>query len=894
MWKKYRARGMMFLKLFLDLVLLIIFSIQAYVAGCLIIFHSIPIPTQWANQTLRTLSFEDYYVQANSFRLKLHGALELTGLKVYHDSMKLPILEASSTELEYRLLNDGALQFTPTELVLSNGTLQLPAIYAPGGARSAILENITFHLTPANQSIQIDSFAAKHKDIKLRGSINWPFQSSSETPQLEDIYNLIAQALTEKERFSPFIHPTLEFAITARPNKSVDIYTRLSCEQLKYIHATGEDFDFQTNFRLEEGRLTPLSPLLLRADQIQVAKASVSATDISAYVSSNQWSDLLDGTWPDFEISALTMNVHDVELNSPMATLSAANYPNISFSGSASGLEGGAAFSGILNSKTQSGSLHAHGSVELLSLFPNSVLNKLPKFEFGSTPYLDLKIQLEEGFALGSTTFRFDVNDVTANGLTFDHILSTGNYSNETFTLDTVLANRGKQWIDATFSLDGRHNDYKISLLGSLLPKQYDALLPKWWSNVFKDIQFSSETFGYGDFVIRGNRDKPRELFFLGRAAAENAIYKGAHIDAGEMIVRGRKHYVELHNFDAKVGKGWANGDVAFTRGNNGLISVRYGFDAKMPPQTAAKIFGETLANIISDFEIEQLPRITMAGANFTETDVRYAQSDYFNLEASIDSPLTFKKTPLEHLKFFLYAREQDIYLRDVEFGYAQGLGTANIDIIDTLEGSQQLTLNLNLQGANQAEAVLNLPSFDDVENQLTYPEIKTDKGTSDQGKLNLNVEARGPIDNLYGYNGYGSFVVMNDNIGSIQLLGPLSSLLHKTRLNFTSFNLNQMSSTFEVQQETLFFPDLIIEGARTKIWTAGTMHIPDQSLDMKVRVGLFANMGNPESTLNSFRKLLTSPLPNLLIFDLNGTIQNQKLRLRYDPRKYIPVIRNL
>ena len=210
------------------------------------------------------------------------------------------------------------------------------------------------------------------------------------------------------------------------------------------------------------------------------------------------------------------------------------------------------------------------------------------------------------------------------------------------------------------------------------------------------------------------------------------------------------------------------------------------------------------------------------------------------------------------------------------------------------MEGSQQLTLNLNLQEANQAEAVLNLPSFDDVENQLTYPEIKTDKGTGDQGTLNLNVEARGPIDNLYGYNGYGSFVVMNDNIGSIQLLGPLSSLLHKTRLNFTSFNLNQMSSTFEVQQETLFFPDLIIEGARTKIWTEGTMRIPDQSLDMKVRVGLFANMGNPESTINSFRKLLTSPLPNLLIFDLNGTIHNQKLRLRYDPRKYIPVIRNL
>jgi hypothetical protein len=81
----------------------------------------------------------------------------------------------------------------------------------------------------------------------------------------------------------------------------------------------------------------------------------------------------------------------------------------------------------------------------------------------------------------------------------------------------------------------------------------------------------------------------------------------------------------------------------------------------------------------------------------------------------------------------------------------------------------------------------------------------------------------------------------------------------------------------------------LIIEGPRTKIWSQGTMHLPDQALNMDVRVKLFENIGNPDSTINTFRKLISSPLPNLLVFDLRGTIHDQKIRLSYDPRNFIP-----
>jgi hypothetical protein len=131
--------------------------------------------------------------------------------------------------------------------------------------------------------------------------------------------------------------------------------------------------------------------------------------------------------------------------------------------------------------------------------------------------------------------------------------------------------------------------------------------------------------------------------------------------------------------------------------------------------------------------------------------------------------------------------------------------------------------------------------------------------------------------------------VTNNEQLGAIQILGPLSSLLKNTRLSFTSFNLDQMTGRFAVEQEMINFSDLIIEGPRTKIWSQGTMHLPDQALNMDVRVKLFENIGNPDSTINTFRKLISSPLPNLLVFDLRGTIHDQKIRLSYDPRNFIP-----
>tara|TARA_B110000208_G_scaffold11246_1_gene14117 strand:+ start:5940 stop:8576 length:2637 start_codon:yes stop_codon:yes gene_type:complete len=875
-------------------LLLILFSAQAFVAGCLWTYGYVPAPTQWLNETLLEQKIDGFYIQAESFRLKLNGEIELTKLRAYHSEMSDPIMTADSTELQYTLRHQGAYQFTPTRLVLSNGTLQMPAIYSPDGNRATILERVAFHISLGEGMIRVDSFAAQHADIRLRGSIDLPLKAfgNTERPPIERFYKLIAAILKEKEHFSPFIQPTLEFALTARADDSLDVSVHLSCEHLKHTYATGTGFHFQTKFNLQNGVITPLVPLMLRAEVIDVPKFNFAAEQITAHVATDQWKELMDGIWPEFALSAQSVATHGVELEGSQAIISPANYPDLQFSGSTNGLKGAVVFEGTLNSATKSGHIQADGSVDIFTFLPTSARTKLPTLEFGSTPHYTLAVTLDDGLKLNSASFRIEVDDLTANGLTFDSIHAAGSYKENLFKLDNILIERGKQWIDATFSQNNITNDFKITLLGSTSPEQYSPLLPKWWPKIFKDIDFSQATYSYGDFVIYGCSVPAPEVFFFGHAVAHRAAYRGALIDQGEFIARGRGNYVELHNINATAGDGWAKGDLSFTSAKNplkGLLSVRYNFDSLMPLDIASKIFGGTIASIISDFEVSKLPRVKLDGVTFNDAYPQYADNESYDLDADIDTPITFRETPLDHLQFKLHSRKEAIYLRDLEFGYAEGNGTARIDIENAPNDGNNLRIDLSLRDANQAKAIKNLPSFDGIEAHLTQSEAQADETIRSKGKLDMNLHVQGPIDNLYAFNGYGDFVTNNEQLGAIQILGPLSSLLKNTRLSFTSFNLNQMTGRFAVEQEMINFSDLIIEGPRTKIWSQGTMRIPDQALNMDVRVKLFENLGNPDSRINTFRKLISSPLPNLLVFNLKGTIHDQEIRLSYDPRNFIP-----
>ena len=883
------------LKLSLQLLLTALLVLQLAIVGCLLNYGHIPLPEQWTNKQLLKQSFNGFHIQAESFRLNLNGEIELTGVRVYSDETTKPIIEADCTNIQYGFSKKGRFRFNLNEILVTNGTLFMPAIYAPKGKRTSILERVTFHLEPTDNRIRINSFAGMHEDIHLRGSIEWPIRSSdskSEMPPISNIFELSATALKEKARLSPFIKPTLEFSLATQWDDSVDVSLRLSCEELKYNRIQGTYFIFDTAFQLRDKTLIAQSPLFLFAQEITNADINLHAEELSAQVTAERWPKLFAGTLSEFEISAYRLTTTKIKLDSPRIRICPENFSELQFSGSTSGLEGSVAFSGRFDTVKKSGQISANGSIDLYSLIPETNLQKLPQLTFYSNPFYNLTVTLEEGLVLDSAKFRVDVNKVTADGVHFDHILAKGNYGKNGLALKRVLIDRKNQWLNASFRFDTGTDEFQLLLNGLAHPREYNSLLPKWWEDIFENLETAKDAPIFGDFAIYDSTSKRGQSFFFGRAKASNFTYRNANIDSCQLIVRGRKNYIELFEIDAEADSGWATGSLGFTLGTRqqkGLLSIRYSFDASISPEIPAKIIGDEVAKIVDTVELTSLPHIKVNGVTFGKQYPQYQGNSNIYLEANVQAPLTFKQIPLQYLNFKLYIRENDIFLRDVNFGYAKGEATAKIDILELKdEEGKQMCFQLNLKGANQSKAIEDLPG-DSTESPSGSSKTELEKQASCTGLLDLNLHAKGPLNDLYGFTGYGDLEIQNEALGSIQLLGPLSKWLRNTRLNFTSFNLDRVDAVFEIDREQILIDNLLIDGPRTCIWVNGTYQLPSQAIDMNVRVGLLANAGTPNSALNRFGNLIATPFPNLLVFNVTGTVHNQRIRSQFDPRNLIP-----
>lgn len=877
----------------LDSVLLLLFLAQSLVVGCLIAYGYIPLPTKWTNKKLSEKQFGDFQVQASSFRLKLGQEIELIGLKIYHDKTRDPILKAASAEIRWGLQTQSANLFNLNELVLNNGTLIMPAVYAPDGKQTTVLENITFHLSKTTQKIQINSIVAKHEDIYLRGSIEWPLKARQKKGKtsINQFYELVTAVLKEKENFSSFIKPTLEFNLSVQTSESTKVALLLSCERLKHPQITGSYFRLGTNFVLSEGDLLTESPLLLRAREITFADLDVFAEAITAHVKAERWPEIFQGILPKFEISTYRLTVHDVELNAPQIEVEPSAFPILQFSGTTCGLKGSARYSGAFNSQNRSGKVEANGDIDIFNLLPDSLVAKLPELEFNSTPFYDLSVLFDKEFKVRNASFYVNVKELTANKIRFDNIIAKGNYRDDILRVENIHIDRQRQWVDADFQLNSKTQDFQISLLGSIFPKQYNSLLPKWWSMIFKDLHFEPGTPGYGDFAIYGKTKVNPEISLFGYAQVDNFRYREAFFDTCELNVIGRQNYVEIDNIKATVGSGRATGKLGFTNARKpqkGLISVRYHFDASLPIEVASKSIGGPVAAVIENFELTELPDVQVDGVFFNKKFEDYAGKNSIALQAKVDAPLEVKDTPLDYLNFDLSGQGNNIYLRDVRFGYADGDGKAIIDVLPAEDSITQMCFKLALKNANQAKSVENLPGSKNDKQTVKSEIEKREYAVRSSGLVDLNLHAKGPLTNIYGYEGFGNMEVRNEALGSIQLLGPLSELLKNTLFDFTSFQLDHMNTIFAIDQEQLIIDTLEINGPRTRIWADGTLQLPDLALDMDVKVSLFANVGRPDSRINAFGRAIASPLPNLLSFKLTGTLKDQKVRSKFDPRNLI------
>ncbi len=889
------------LELFFDATLLLLFIAQAFVGGCLLIYGYLPIPSNWGNQFIAKQLPSELILHVEDFRIRLGGYIDLVGIELRSADIQLPLLNAESAELEIAWSSLTSLPEAKS-LVIAGGTLFIPSVYSPDGHPHPILEHVALRMIPQKDRFYIDRFAALHDAIRLRGAFDLPIRKNASsdldiTQLIHTFYTYAAKLSQQKEQIRYFTSPTIAFMVSPLDTESQQIDLHISSRLLQHPEVMAEKVQLHGQVKLQGNHIEPIKAPRLTANHLEIPRYEMTAEGLSAEIPPAELSALLAGNWPLLKLAAKHIQLKKLEFDAPILRIDSRNYPKLSFRGATSSLNGAIDLDGQINAQLWNGQVRTRGSVDLVSLTSETVKGKLPMIAFKSAPYYDLNLQFDPGFTLKRADIKAQINQLQVEELTFDHINAHASYKDGLYSIEDLYLRRQKQWIDLKFSLETKSYDYRLTLIGAAVPYDYNSLLPRWWGAIFEDFDFSQTTYNHGDFIIYGNAQRGAADFYYGRAEARNVSYMDVALDSGELIVRGRGPYCELHNIKAHSAKGWAHGNVAFASKLDeaaGPASIRLDMVAKLTLEDAAKLFQGNAANIINDFKTDALPVIQLKAAIFNSEYSEYTGKTYFDLSAECAEPLKFKGVPLDHLSFDLYGRSEVTYLRNVQSGYADGQVSATIDVFTPATEASTLRYTFELNDADQNQALHGLPQLDALEESLETTDntqsIKPAREDArEDARIDITIHGEGLTEDPFKHTGFGHFEIRNDKLGNIHLLGPLSKVLQNTQLNFTTFNLSKMHGDFSYQNEDVKFDPLLIDGPRTQINAPGTLDLKDQSLDMRVKVSLFGNAGNPDSNLRKLSDLITKPIPNLLQFELTGTLKNQKLRSVYDPRNLIP-----
>lgn len=891
MSRKWRARLAVVVELFFDGVMLLCFIAQAFVVGCLLTYGHIPLPSKWSSQSITDQLPEGMSVVAESYALAFDGTLRLQNLQVRLDGLQQPIFDAEYAHLEFDTKWDRTAPIKFKECTLTSGVLTLPAVYSPSGNDSPILDRISLRLTPTTTGFSVDSFTALHEDIRLRGSADWTPKKRTRMPvnireQVDSFFKHVAAATKEKELINGLKKPTLFFQIDATSDDVTQLRGRISSPSYDLPNVRGNNLALTATFFLTEQTVRS-SNILLEAGSIEIPAFNTRATKLSAKVERDDWEALLKGRWPEMEVAAGKITVDKIDLDAPQIRLRPKNFPEIDFDGTTSGLTGAIQFSGSINASTRAANINAEGSLDLLSIAPDTVAKQLPQITIRESPHYIVEATFDEGFLLKNAEIRARVDQLGVKDLNFDHIRFRGSYQNGVYAIHRLYVRRGWQWLKLGFSFDNNIKDYALTMEGSAKPDDYNSILPGWWAGIFKEIDFENAAGSLGNFVIYGNAANKSADFFFGHVKAKNLSYKGVLIDKGDLFVRGRGPYAEIYKLNARKGDGYAYGSIRFASRIDEVkdpMSIRLDLDTMLPLSVAEKLFDEDIANILSEFETDAMPQVQLKGTVFNASYPEFKRFSHISLTVNCPSPISYKGIPMDYLGFDLFGIASTTYLRHLKFGYAGGDGMAEVDITTSGEAAPEARFRATLRDANQYQAISQLNA---LSNNAASPEIVT---SSEKGRLDLEIQAQGPVNNLLQMDGFGNFHIKNEELYAIQLLGPLSKLVQNTRIGFTSFQLNEMEADFSIRDRNINFSKFDISGPRTRVEAPGSMSLDNFALDMRVSVYLFGNAGNPESNLSKIRNIINKPIPNLLVFDLTGTPENQKWQSRYDPRKLLPI----
>ena len=423
--------------------------------------------------------------------------------------------------------------------------------------------------------------------------------------------------------------------------------------------------------------------------------------------------------------------------------------------------------------------------------------------------------------------------------------------------------------------------NYAITLNGTTFSTDFNSFMPEWWRNTFRDFSYSSDSSCFHDFAIYGTIDSPIPNFYLGSVKAENMNYKGIPIKYGNVLVQGMNHCSEIRLKDVRTSTDYAEGVITITNNPDKLRkpeSIRIKLKSELSIDTAAKLFGDNVRKILSNFKSQYTHKVDYESVFFNPHYSQHDNKSYYDLNINCTNPISFFNRRFDKLSAKIYGRGLQHFIRSGSAEFAAGQLGFEADIRNLSSKAPHLSINFTLLDSSYIQCIENIfqNKFGDI-NLSNSPSLDID----------LAISSEGPLLDLTKHNGYGNLEISGAGLGEINLLGPFSKALEEINISIGIFSLDHLKSNFLIQKESINVHNLEINGKESQVFGKGQIWIPDQSIDFNMKVDLFKNRNLSFSKLGNIGKIF-NPMTRILNFTVSGTLKDQKWRSIFDPRNLL------
>ena len=496
------------------------------------------------------------------------------------------------------------------------------------------------------------------------------------------------------------------------------------------------------------------------------------------------------------------------------------------------------------------------------------------------------KIILHEG-KFNEFNFHFVSNSFRINNSSLIDVVSTIQYQpkSQIFLID-FTGNIGNSQINGLFeqNLDGL--EYSCRLRGNFLPTDLSPIMRDWWNEIWKDFSFDSYS-PYVDFKIDGAWGGiKRSIYAHGYAELNQVRYKNLSVCKGNFQLSVTQESTHISDISVLLEQGKLDGSLSFSRSKPGEPRfLTFDVNGSLNPTNAKSAFGTEAEKVLSKFETSSSVNLDARGhIQLNVNDSEDTNTSNFLIMANTDSKILFSGIELDSLSLEVNSTSGVTKVSPLAFRISDGHGRGTL-IFRHQKDLSNLELDIDIKGADRKHFVQNMHLSETLINREKGQLSLESNGSDSKGKLDFKLQASGHPEDFLSFEGNGSILVKDPELGDIRLLGGLTDYLGASKLPLPSgsISFNRLEAPFILNGDKLRFGNLSLSGGSALLVANGIINLSKHVLDLEARLHLLGNVSVP--VLGKLMQLL-DPLSAVGNIKIDGTFEDPKWSIQLRPGK--------